>query len=269
MSTYLRPLNFKAIDNRVTGKIGRRIQYFPELDSTSAFLLNRGISAADHGEVVIAEFQTAGRGRMNRVWAAPRYSSLLLSVVLSWPQGVPLAQSVMLAALAVTDTVRESLTLAPTLKWPNDVLLDGRKVCGILGESTGGEPTTVVLGIGLNVNFDPATVPGVPADATSLATALGRPIAREPLLVSLVNYLEMWYCDLTRNQDAVFAAWSSLLDLPGRRVSVRDPVGSWEGEAVAVQPDGGLRVRQNGGQERLVYAADVSLRGHTGVFTSQ
>jgi BirA family biotin operon repressor/biotin-[acetyl-CoA-carboxylase] ligase len=235
--------------------------YFPETGSTNAELLRLAPDRLTHGMIAITDHQTAGRGRMARTWSAPPASSLLFSVALRWPHDVPLPQSVMLASLAVADTLGAHLGLVTEVKWPNDALVNGRKICGILGESAvTREGRMVVLGIGLNVNFDPADVPEIPSGATSLARVLGRPIVREDVFLALIENLDMWYRGLTRDRGAVFAAWSLRLDLSDKPVSVHDSGGSWNGTAVTVRPDGGLVVREENGRERLVYAADVSLR---------
>lgn len=255
-------LDIESIRAGLRGSIGRHLLYFPETGSTNAELLASRPGAPVHGAVVITDYQTAGRGRLQRVWLAPPCSSLLFSVALAWPEDLPVAQSVMLAALAVADALESQVRLKTQLKWPNDVLVDGKKICGILGESS--PRGYVVLGIGLNVNFDPSGTPGLPDTATSVECAAGGRVAREPLFLAVAGALEMWYRGVTRNRDGVFRAWCSRLALIGKDVSVHDSTGWWDGTAICLNPDGGLRVRARGGQERLVYAADVSLRAKPG-----
>jgi BirA family biotin operon repressor/biotin-[acetyl-CoA-carboxylase] ligase len=265
------PLDIDCVRRGVRGSIGRQLIYVSETGSTNADMLSLPPQQKTHGTIFVTDFQTCGRGRLNRVWTAPPGSSLLLSVLLDWPGDVPLTQSVMLAALSVQDAIRAQTGLRPTLKWPNDVLLRGKKVCGILGESARSpDQSKVVLGIGVNVNVDPAQVPGLPDSATSVAMAFGAPVPRESVLLALVDAMEMWYRCLTGRPTAVFATWSSRLELAGKPVTIRDMTGDWDATALSVQPDGGLLVRTRDGQEELVFAADVSLRyPPPGGFTTQ
>src|SRR5947209_7272454 len=122
MGTCQRPLDMDAIRTRITGDVGSRLLYFPEIGSTNAELLRLPHGQMTHGLIAITDYQSAGRGRMERTWVAPRASSLLFSVALDWPADIPVAQSVMLAALAVGDALQAVAGLASQLKWPNDVL---------------------------------------------------------------------------------------------------------------------------------------------------
>jgi BirA family biotin operon repressor/biotin-[acetyl-CoA-carboxylase] ligase len=269
MDELHRPLDPETIRHGIRGEIGSKLLYRAETGSTNADMLALAEHELRHGTIILTDHQSAGRGRLRRIWVAPPCTSLLLSVALDWPADLPVAQSIMLAALSVQDAIRCEAQLFTQLKWPNDVLFEEGKLCGILGETTRGRHgPMVVLGIGLNVNFDPALVPGIPASATSLQYAAGRPLAREQLFLGLVDALEMWYGGLTGSPGAVYSTWASRLEVSGRRVSVHDSTGKWDGTAISAEPDGGLRIRVAGGQERLVYAADVSLRGGTKDFTT-
>jgi BirA family biotin operon repressor/biotin-[acetyl-CoA-carboxylase] ligase len=145
---------------------------------------------APEGALAVAEEQTAGRGRLGRTWEAPAGTSILASVVLRPPVAPPrLPELSLVAGEAVAAALRDAAGVDPTLKYPNDVLLDGRKVAGILAESSEGR---VVLGIGVNVNQTAAELPpGVPA--TSLRLATGQPFERAPLLASVLARLEHGY----------------------------------------------------------------------------
>lgn len=265
-----RRLDIAAIGIERTGTIGRQLVYLPEVDSTNRVLRERAADAPQHGSVVITDFQTGGKGRLGRAWFAPPMSSVLLSVALGWPAQIPLSRCVMLAALATRDAIADATGLRGRLKWPNDILIDGKKVCGILAESGNGLPPGILIcGIGINVNFVPSRVAGVPSTATSLACELQRPVARESLVTSLFKRLEVWYRILIEEPLAVFTAWSSALQLKGRTITVEDASGVWEGVVRAPREDGALLVRKADGSSHLVYAATVSVRGEVGDFTTQ
>lgn len=236
--------------------IGRYIVYVPAVDSTNR--LARELDITDGG-AVITDYQEAGRGRRGRSWSAPPNSSLLLSVILPIAAGALQGDVVTVAALAVADAIRSETGLAVDLKWPNDILSRGRKVCGILAERDSASER-IVVGIGLNVNFIPD--PGDPlfTSATTLQSELGRVIDRESLAIALFSFLNLWYRMLTERADTVHATWSARLAIVGRSLEVHDVSGVWSGVAVALQRDGALLVRDECGEMRTLYAADVSIR---------
>ncbi len=240
----------------MSGQLGSHIVYYPSVDSTNSrarALLREG---AVHGAVVVADEQTQGRGRLGRRWTAPPRSGLAVSVCLRPPAGFPLPLVTVTAALAVGDTVRAVVGASRcTLKWPNDVLVDGRKVCGILVELDGTPGAwTVVVGIGLNVN----AAPPLPT-AISLASAVGVPVPREPLLIDLLAALEGYLDHATTQPEAVMSLWRDRLDTLGRRVRVAAPSGVLEGLALDVDGDGALLLRLDDGTIRPLHAGDVSL----------
>lgn len=211
------------------------------------------------GTVVVTDFQTAGKGRQGRSWQAPRDSALLLSILLDLPDRAMPTDGLMVASLAVADAIKEVTGLEAALKWPNDVLLHGSKVCGILAEfeeQAGRRKLT--LGMGLNVSYNPASA-GV-SGATSVSAEAGVEVSREALAIALFNGLDLWYCALTEDPDAVFAAWKGRLETVGHPVVVLEADRRWQGEAIGVHRNGGLQVRTADGQVRTVYAADVSVR---------
>lgn len=223
---------------------------------------------ARHGMVVLAEYQSAGRGRLNRRWSAPRYSSLLQSVaLLQTPEWLP-GYTVMLAALAVRDAVLECTGLAAEVKWPNDILLSGKKICGILAESVDVTGKRFgVLGIGLNVNFDPGEHAEIPVTATSLRHEYGGTLSREILAASLYRSIDRWYGAVIANPAGVFAEWKRALSLVDRRIEVEDASGRWPGTVIDVQRDGSLLVQREGGGTQVVYAATISVRPEDGFTT--
>ena len=213
-------------------------------DSTNARGRELAAAGAPHGTLITAGEQTAGRGRQGRTWSAPPGRALLMSLVLrEWPRLLPLA-----AALAVADVARE----ATTIKWPNDVLLDGRKLAGILVEGRSQEGW-MVLGIGLNVALRPDDFP---PELRDTAATLGRdPAEVEPALHELLGALDEW---LSVPHDDVVVAFRARDALAGREVSWADGSGVAEG----IDGDGRLLVRA-GDQLVTLDAGEVHLRGQT------
>jgi BirA family biotin operon repressor/biotin-[acetyl-CoA-carboxylase] ligase len=154
--------------------------------------------------------------------------------------------------------------LAPAIKWPNDVLVNGRKVCGILSESEfgGGEWAFAVVGFGINANLDPEELGDLRDSATSLSAELGHSVDRAALLVRVLTEFESIYLSLQSGQTGmVYREWVAALETLGRRVTVEAPEGRLIGRAVRVEPDGALVLRLDSGEERRVLAGDVMLPG--------
>ena len=173
---------------RLRGRFGREYRYERVVDSTQ----RRLAADAPEGAVVVADEQTEGRGRLGRRWEAPAGTSLLFSLVLR-PRVQPerLPELSVVAGAAVAAAIADVARIAPTLKFPNDVLIGGRKVAGVLAEAAHGR---VVLGIGVNVNQAPEQLPAQPrTPATSLRLEAGREIDRGELLVAILDHLEREY----------------------------------------------------------------------------
>ncbi len=229
------------------------IEHLPTVDSTNAELVRRleAGQSLDHGFALLSDAQTAGRGRLGRIWQSPPGQNLLMSIVLRTPVPasrvglVPLATGVAMAVAAGADTV---------LKWPNDLLApDGRKVGGVLAQREA-QGRWMVVGIGLNVGWAP---PGLPA--TCLASlGEGRSVAALALQLrsSVLTEIER----LAADPGAVLARWRQRAHTLGRRVSVSGVAGL----AVDIDSDGALKVRTDAGEERRILAGDVSMVGVRG-----
>jgi BirA family biotin operon repressor/biotin-[acetyl-CoA-carboxylase] ligase len=213
----------------------------------------------DEGFLLIAEEQTGGRGRFQRRWVAPAGTSLLFSVLLR----PPLARAALIPvvlALAAAEGIEAATGLGVALKWPNDLLVAGRKTGGILVESRlDGSRVTIVGGIGINVNLDPRTVPGIPPSATSLSRAAGLPIERRALLAVLLERLDARYDDLLAGGDLI-PAWRSRLVTLGKQVEVRHGNQMVRGRAVDVDRSGRLVVQLPGGALEVLAAGEVTLQ---------
>ena len=230
---------------------------------TSTNDLARALAAqgAPEGTLVLAEEQTAGRGRLGRAWLAPRGTSLLFSLLFR-PALLP-SQAFRLAMLCSLAAARaiETVTALPIhLKWPNDLVLRGQKLGGVLSESsfTGERLDFVIVGLGLNVNLDVSTLPEIAATATSLSAALGRPVARLPLLQRLLQEIEAGYGDVVQGE-ALRAAWAARLSTLGQMVRVTGGTEE-EGMAEGVDADGALLLRRADGTLGRITVGDVTLR---------
>jgi BirA family biotin operon repressor/biotin-[acetyl-CoA-carboxylase] ligase len=243
--------------------LGRTLRCFPELDSTNSTARELAAAGAAHGAVVIADAQRRGRGRLGRSWASPTGTNLYLSAVLRC--ALPperLAQIGLLAGVATCETVRE--WCAAEIKWPNDVLIDGRKVAGILTEMDGSGPQrVVVLGIGVNLNSRLEDFPAELRDkAASLCLATGTLVDRARFTARLLGVLEARYEEWQRDGFApIAAAWRRLAPLVGRLIRVQEPGAVVEGTVIDLSDDGALRLRLADGTEHRVIAGDVSLIG--------
>ncbi|MHB1929444.1 MAG: biotin--[acetyl-CoA-carboxylase] ligase [Acidimicrobiales bacterium] len=222
------------------------IRHLEETDSTNRVVAEAAAAGAPEGLVVVAEHQTAGRGRLGRRWDAPAGTALLVSVLLR-PAGLPpgrhhLAGSAV--ALAAAAACRSVAGFASEIKWPNDLLFEDRKLAGILGESAAG---AVVVGLGLNLSAAP---PG----AISAAEASGGPVDGAAVLAEMLLDLD---ARLGR-WDAVAADYAASCATVGRRVRVEVVAGpAREGDALAVDHDGRLVVAFGGGRVEALAAADV------------
>lgn len=246
----------------VTGSLWTSVEVVATTGSTNADLLERG---GPEGQVLVAEEQTAGRGRAGRSWVSEPGTSLTFSVLLR-PVTVPPGRRgwlPLLAGVAAAAGVRAVSGVAATLKWPNDVLAGSRKLAGILAEQSGDR---VVIGIGLNVatRFDTVEVPAGGLPATSLL-AEGAPVARELLLAEILRGLERRYVAFKADPDpasgphgGLLAEYRSLSATLGRSVRVELPGGRiLSGTVEDIDADGRLLVSVSGGAPTAVSAGDV------------
>lgn len=226
-------------------------------------------AGAPHGTLVMAERQTAGRGRLGRTWESLAGVGLWMSWVLRPPLGLDRAFLVTaLGAVAVAETVEQVAGRRALLRWPNDVLVGGRKIAGLLAEAAGSSARLdwVVLGIGLNVNQREADFPPeFAAEATSLALLAGRPVDRSAVLGVFLDSLERHYGRLVVDGGtALLAEWRERTPLVGRRVTVNLPDGEFIGTVVELADDGALVLHDESGARHALYAADVRLLREAG-----
>lgn len=255
-----------------TALVGRTLQCFDELDSTNLRAKQLALAGAPDGAVVTADCQTAGRGRMDRSFQSPRGKGVYLTALLR-PDLPPerLLPVTAMAGVAVCDAVEELCGVRPGLKWPNDPVLGGKKLCGILTElSLEGETGRVqylVLGIGVNVGQTAGDfTPEVAEMATSLAMALGRSVSRPALAAAEIRALDRLYADLLAGNLAPYlaACRRDCVNL-GRTVQLISPDGTREtARALDIDDDFSLVVRGSAGEVKTVRSGEVSVRGMYG-----
>ena len=244
-----------------TKLIGRDILYYPSTPSTMDIAKKAASEDAAEGTVIIADHQTAGRGRLDREWLSSPGNSVLVSILLH-PDEAALLRLTMIACLAVARSIKKATGLKTAIKWPNDVLIAGKKVSGILCESDvhGKRIEYAVVGIAINVNLDPATMPDISETATSLAKELGREVSRADVLAALLEEFEALY-DSLRRGEPVHLEWRRRLETLGKNVTVRCSGQVHEGLAEAVDDEGNLLLREADGNLITITAGDVTLRG--------
>ena len=260
----------EAIHARLrTQAIGRCLRVLAQAGSTNDVALATGREGSADGFAVLADRQTAGRGRLGRTWESPPGVGIYTSVLLR-PRApaAPAPLLTLAVGIAAAEAIQEITGLLPRLKWPNDIQLDGRKVGGILVEGTTleGRLSEAVVGIGINVNQEAADFPAeLMEGATSLRILLGRPVGRTELVAGLYNTLEHWYRVFCEGEWRMILdrgrAWSAVL---GQPVEVRSGAERWSGLAWDLDQDGALIVRDGSGALRRVVAGDVSIRPAAG-----
>jgi len=237
---------------------------FDTIDSTNNEALNQARLGASEGLCVVAKQQTAGRGRHGRTWVSPQDAGLYLSVVLR-PKLEPklLPMITLAAAVAVFDTLFD-IGLTPDIKWPNDLLVNEKKICGILAETTEtDEGLAVVVGIGVNLTVE-SLPPDVASRATSIKNELGRTVTFSDLEEPLLRFFDHWYSELNEPNGpaAILEAWSARSTyFSGKTVRVILEGHSITGITDGLEDNGALRVKQNDGTFTVIQAGDVeSLR---------
>jgi BirA family biotin operon repressor/biotin-[acetyl-CoA-carboxylase] ligase len=261
----LAPAGIKA--GLMTSMIGKNIHYFKETESTNIIARDMA-GSVDEGTVVIAESQTGGRGRMGHKWISPE-GGIWLSVVLK-PRMQPLhaPRITLLAGVAVANTIR-SYELPAKIKWPNDVLINGKKVCGILTE-IGAEMDSiqyVVVGMGIDANVDTETFPEDFRDSsTSLKNELGHDIDRVEFVQRLLSELESLYLKFQKGGfSSIMEEWRNLSATIGEWVKITTQTRAIYGEAVGVDSEGALILETGEGKfEKIVAGNCEHLRRGNG-----
>ena len=243
-------------------EIGHKVIHYFRIDSTNSAALELSAQIAPHGTVVIAEEQTAGRGRLGRKWYSEKSSGIYTSIILR-PPLAPAAAPILtlLGGVAVHHAVRAATGLSGDIRWPNDLLLNGKKVCGILTEMRAEVDRLhmVVLGIGINVNQ--ISMPDeIREIATSLALEGGRQYSRLQILAELLRDVERYYhMFLQEGSAAIVREWSAASSYAdGRPVRVKASGCEYSGVTQGLDASGALKIRRDDGRQELLVAGEIT-----------
>jgi len=240
-----------------TGFFGQKAIYYPRLESTMDIARREAQQRTAQGTVVIAGEQTEGKGREKRTWLSPK-GNIALSIVL-YPDMSYLPFLIMIASLAVVHSIEAVTGLKAWIKWPNDILIGGKKVCGILVENEVKKNKVVytIIGIGINVNVTPQAGK-VSVPATSLRDELGGNISRMDIIKQLLFEMERMYLMLP-DGGRIFREWRDRMVTLGKKVSVSMGNTILEGVAESVDNSGALLLRHTDGSSTKIVAGDVIL----------
>lgn len=263
-------LSFEELsENLHTKYIGKNIMYFQTIDSTNNKAKELALDDYPNGTIIISEEQTLGRGRLGRNFVSPKYKGIWLSIILRPdinPMNVPKVTQI--GAAAVIKTLDE-LDIKAHVKWPNDIVLNNKKICGILTEMSGelNKVNYVVMGIGINVNIDVEEFPKELRDtATSISYEIGRYIKRKELVSNLLNNFEILYDEFEKNESistSVRICKESSI-LIGKEVRIINRGKESIGKAVDLNDEGELLVEFSDGRVEKIISGEISVRGLNG-----
>ncbi len=245
--------------------MGAGLEYFDETDSTNIQARRLAENGAPHGTLVVADCQTAGKGRRGRSWVSPHGTGIWMSMVLR-PAFSPAHASMLtlVAGMAVVKGIRMATGLEPMIKWPNDAVLRGRKICGILTEMSTEDDCIryVVTGIGINVNTE-SFPPEIASTATSLKLEMGENVKRSPIIAAVAEAFEEYYEIFTKTCDmsGLKEEYDQVLANRDCQVCVLDPKGEYRGRTLGIDSEGSLLVEREDGHIVSVISGEVSVRG--------
>lgn len=244
---------------------GHPVRFYEVLDSTNLRAKLDAENGAPQGTLVVADMQTAGRGRRGRSWSSPAGTNVYFTLVLK-PDFEPARASMLtlVMAMAVAAGIADTCGVEACIKWPNDIVIDGKKVCGMLTELSVQQEYIqhVVIGAGVNVGLQ-EFVPEIADTATCLERECGRKVPRAQLVVNIMRSFEKYYDIFLETLDFsnLKEAYDGMLVNCGREVRVLDPKGEYTGVSKGINHTGELVVELPDGSETTVYAGEVSVRG--------
>ncbi|MGE7933344.1 biotin--[acetyl-CoA-carboxylase] ligase [Viridibacillus arvi] len=247
-----------------TENFGSRIIYEQSMTSTQAIAHNKAQEGAAEGTVVICEEQTAGRGRMMREWKSMKGKGIWMSVILR-PEIAPYEapQFTLVAAVALTKAIADITGVQPEIKWPNDLLIEGKKCTGILTElqADPDRVNAIIMGMGINVNHQPNDFEEEIKDiATSLKIASGKHIDRATLVAKILYYLEIYSAQYVKEGfEPIKSQWESYSCTIGNRIRATTLQEVFIGKAIGITNDGVLQLQLDDGTIKGIYSADISL----------
>jgi BirA family transcriptional regulator, biotin operon repressor / biotin---[acetyl-CoA-carboxylase] ligase len=244
--------------------LGQSIHYENTVDSTQRVAHRLAYDQSLEGTVVVAEEQTLGRGRMERKWYSPKYTGIWMSIILSPKIPLPKApQLTLIAAVAVVQAIEELTELTPQIKWPNDILINGKKMTGILTElqAEADQINSVIIGMGINVNQKLEDFPiELREIATSLAIEQGVYFSRSAIIRSVLTHLEKLYIlYLEKGFFPIKILWESYAISIGKTIKARTLSNVIEGKALGITDDGILKIEDHSGEIHYIYSADIEL----------
>jgi len=244
--------------------MGKRVHFLGEVDSTNTYAAELARRGAEEGEVVIADRQLKGKGRIGRTWQSPEGSNLYVSIILR-PAVRPAVspQITLTAGVAAAEALSGYCGRDVTLKWPNDVRIRDRKVCGILTEMRlrGGDVDFVVVGIGININMKKGEFDEAFREvSTSLREELGREISRSDVTVRLLGCFDTWYrAFLAEGFHPVREKWLGYSGILGRDIQVHSGTQIQKGKVLGIDEEGALLLMDDHGRTQKVISGDVLL----------
>jgi len=253
-----RLFEFEVLRGLNTKTFGKKIFYFDTLTSTIDMAMDLGVKGAASGTLILAESQTKGKGRLGRTWFSPKYKGLYMSLILR-PDMLPTQASILtlLAAVSICDAIRNAAGVTTQIKWPNDILVNNKKLCGILTQVIAETDRIdfMIISAGINVNNDKKSLVST---ATSLREQKKDEISRVILLQEILRELEANYIVLEKKgASLILEKWRQHNTTLGRRVKVYCQHKHVEGEALDIDTDGGLLVRKDNGITEHIMAGDV------------
>lgn len=254
----------RILNELETAWAGRTCLCFDSLDSTQDYGKMLAKTEAVHGALIVADTQTAGKGRRGRVWQSPKGTTISMSLCLEPKISVEHVSGLTLVmALAVAEAIKETADVNPQIKWPNDIVVNGKKICGILTELCFCNGNAVVImGVGINVNTEefPEEIREI---ASSLKIEAGKEISREVLIASAMKYFEGFYeqYEKTENMSLLKEPYESMLINRGKMVHVLDLKEPYSGVAKGITDAGNLMVVREDGTTCEVFSGEVSVRG--------
>lgn len=252
-----------------TNYIGKDIKYYNTIDSTNTKAKELGTFGAKEGTVVISEEQIGGRGRLGRTWVSPKFKGIWMSIILK-PNIEPMEASkvTQIAAASVCMSINK-LGLNSAIKWPNDIILNNKKICGILTEMSGelNKVNYIIVGIGINVNMESEDFPGdIKNIATSIKIESGKKVKRKELVASIFNNFETLYDEFIKSGTIeksinICRENSALI---GKQVKIIKRSEEVFAKAIGLTEDGELMVEYNDGKVDKIVSGEVSVRGMYG-----
>ena len=254
-------MRMNLLNELETAWAGKTCLCFDILDSTQEYGKELAKTESVHGTLIVADTQTAGKGRRGRIWQSPKGTTISMSLCLISVEHISGMTLVM--ALAVAEAIKELTGSEPQIKWPNDIVVNGKKICGILTELCFQKGKgIVIIGVGINVNTEdfPEEIREI---ASSLKIETGKEICREALIASVMKYFERFYEQYEKTEDMSLLreAYENMLANKERCVYVLDPQQPYQGVAKGITDAGNLIVIREDGTTCEVYSGEVSVRG--------